>query len=248
MCTLSWLRNPQGFDLLFNRDEKRVRPAAEEPTALHGGSTRMLAPRDGEAGGSWIAANEHGLVVALLNGYHAGDTAAASPRGAWTSRGHLVIDLARCASVSELGSRLDDRDLGAFRSFHVAAFDPADGLLASWHDGNLERLGESSFEAPLLSSSYRYEDVAESRRTRYRENLRATERPTIETVLAYHRSHHPERGPFSTCMHREDARTVSFTWVRVDRNRVSMRYSADAPCRAWPPGAPLVLERSRVSA
>ena len=248
MCTLSWLRNPQGFDLLVNRDEKRDRAPAEAPAVRRSGSTRVLAPRDGAAGGSWVAANEHGLVVALLNGYHDRDTAARAPGGDWISRGHLVTELAACASVIELDLRLGDRDLGAFRSFHLVAFDPTEGLLASWHDGTLEQRDETTFEAPLVSSSYRFDDVAESRRARYREQVLGADTPVIDAALAYHRSHLPERGPFSACMHREDARTVSFTWIRVDREQVSMRYSADAPCRQWPPDAPLVLERSVVSA
>ena len=99
-----------------------------------------------------------------------------------------------------------------------------------------------------MSSSFRYEAVAESRRARYREHMRTMQRPTLEAALAYHRSHYPERGPFSTCMHRDDARTVSFTWVRVDPAEVRMRYSPDSPCRHWPPNAPLVLRRSSVPA
>jgi hypothetical protein len=45
-----------------------------------------------------------------------------------------------------------------------------------------------------------------------------------------HRSHSPQEGPFSICMHREDAVTVSYTEVSVFRNRARMGHIAGAPC------------------
>jgi len=245
MCTMSWLRDGTGYDLFFNRDEKRSRLPAAPPVVRRVGSTAVLAPRDGEAGGSWLAANEHGLTLALLNGYLGGDAVAAPASGPWTSRGRLVMDLSDCSAVSELAGRLKTLDLAKFRSFHLVAFDSRAGLLASWRDGALECVDENSFSAPLISSSFSFAEVAESRRAQYREYIDVADGSKVEASLAYHRSHCPERGPFSPCMHREDARTVSLTWVRVDRARVQMRYAADAPCRGWPPGPALALERRR---
>lgn len=245
MCTLSWQRNGAGYDLIFNRDEKRSRLPAEPPAVRRVGSTAVLAPRDGEAGGSWLATNEHGLTVALLNGYLGGDAVAAPASGEWTSRGRLVMELSDCSDVPELAGRLKTLNLATFRSFHLAAFDPRTAVLASWRDGRLERMDEDAFSPPLISSSFRFGEVARSRRAHYREYLDAADGSRIEAALAYHRSHGPERGAFSPCMHRQDARTVSLTWVRVDATRVQMRYAPDAPCRGWPPGPALTLGRRR---
>jgi len=244
VCTMSWQRDGAGYDLFFNRDEKRSRLPAEPPALRQVGSTAVLAPRDGEAGGSWLAANEHGLTLALLNGYLGADALTAPPSAQWTSRGRLVMDLSECSSVAEVVERITKLDLATYRSFHLAAFDPRGASLASWRDGALECVDEGAFSAPLISSSFRFEEVAESRRARYRETIDAGGGSTLEGCLAYHRSHWPERGPFSTCMHREDARTVSLTWVRVGVSAVRMRYAPDAPCRGWPPGPALALDRS----
>jgi len=241
---MSWLRDGTGYDLFFNRDEKRTRLLAEPPEIRRVVSTAVLAPRDGEAGGTWIAANEHGLTLALLNGYLGADAAAPPASGSWTSRGKLVMALSDCSDVGEVASRLEARDLTCFRSFHLAAFDRRTTSLASWRDGKLEHLDSGSFAAPMISSSFDFEAVAETRREHYREFLEATDRARVEAALAYHRSHRPERGPYSPCMHRADARTVSLTWVRVDAERVRMRYSPDSPCRGWPPGPALSLDRS----
>jgi len=245
VCTMSWQRNGGGYDLFFNRDEKRSRLPAEPPAVRLMGSLSVLAPRDGEAGGSWLAANEHGLTLALLNGYLGPDAATSPVAGRWTSRGQLVLELSECSGVAEVTERLKALELAVFRSFHLVALDPQTAVLASWRDGALECAAEGDFSAPLISSSFEFDAVARSRRDIYREYLDVADGSGIEAALAYHRSHRPARGAFSTCMHREDARTVSFTWVRVDERHVRMRYSPDAPCRGWPPGAALTLDRRR---
>lgn len=48
-----------------NRDERYDRPAG--PLQLRAGRPRVLAGRDEEAGGTWLAVNEHGLVAGLTN-------------------------------------------------------------------------------------------------------------------------------------------------------------------------------------
>ena len=236
MCTVSWLRDEHGYDLFFNRDERRTRAGAEPPGVERVGSTRVIAPRDGEAGGSWVAVNDLGLTVALLNGYRTGDAAESPPPGGeWTSRGHLVMGLSDCPDVRELATRLEGTDLASFRSFHLLALDPVETLLASCRDGALEQTPGKDIAPPLISSSFSFDAVSASRREVYGAHMEEPETSAEDSGVAFHRCHDPERGPFSPCMHREDAHTVSFTWVQVDRTRVTMRYSPDSPCRSWPP-------------
>jgi uncharacterized protein with NRDE domain len=73
MCTavLRWDRD--GVLVAMNRDERRDRADELPPRIDDGGPTRLLAPRDSERGGTWIGANEFGLVALLLNGYVTGD-------------------------------------------------------------------------------------------------------------------------------------------------------------------------------
>jgi hypothetical protein len=59
---------------------------------------------------------------------------------------------------------------------------------------------------------------------------------TPEWLRRLHRSHRPGRGPFSTCMHREDARTVSYTEIRVAGRDIGMRYLEGPPCLHTPRG------------
>src|SRR5437879_2205769 len=75
----------------MNRDESSMRPA--DPPAVLDGTPIIVAPRDRQAGGSWLGASGTGLVVALSN--RRGRT---SPSA--RSRGQLVLEALRQPSVS----------------------------------------------------------------------------------------------------------------------------------------------------
>jgi uncharacterized protein with NRDE domain len=94
MCTLICLwRSVSGFDIVvgMNRDESMTRPS--DPPAVLPGTPLIVAPRDRQAGGTWIGASGTGLVVALSNRR---GRAASSAR----SRGQLVLDGLRQPSVA----------------------------------------------------------------------------------------------------------------------------------------------------
>src|SRR5256712_4647406 len=75
----------------MNRDERAARPA--NPPAVLDGTPIIVAPRDRQAGGTWLGASGTGLVIALSN--RRGRT---SPSA--RSRGQLVLDGLRQPSVS----------------------------------------------------------------------------------------------------------------------------------------------------
>jgi hypothetical protein len=49
-------------------------------------------------------------------------------------------------------------------------------------------------------------------------------------MIDFHARHDPMPGPYSPCMHRDDARTVSFTSIAVERGVAVLRYQPGAPC------------------
>ena len=67
MCTVSWLRQSNGYQLFCNRDEKRTRRPSSGPQLLVRDGVRFLAPIDADFGGTWIAVNEFGLSLVLVN-------------------------------------------------------------------------------------------------------------------------------------------------------------------------------------
>ena len=227
MCTLCWLGAPGGYAVYFNRDERRTRRPGLRPVVSQQDGVRFVAPRDGDHGGTWIAVNQHGVTVALLNVY----TGPPAPGRESTSRGLLVLGLAIARSVAEAESRLRSLDRAPFQPFQLALFGPAEVPRAVHWDGtalDVRDLGEA--DRPLTSSGYDAGGAARSRRAEFRRL--SAERGAVDAALleAFHRSHAPERGALSPCMHREEAATVSFTRVFVERGSASLVYHPAAPC------------------
>jgi len=55
---------------------------------------------------------------------------------------------------------------------------------------------------------------------------------SLFTILLYHPATPAVRAiPFSTCMHRADASTVSYTEISFSPREAVMRYHAGAPCQ-----------------
>ena len=244
MCTLSWRQGDAGYELFMNRDELRQRLPARPPTRHLGATAAYLAATDGDAGGSWLAVNEHGLGVALLNRY---DPAPRPEAERLRSRGLLVIELAGSTEEpAEVLKRLAGLDLTCYRPFTLVLCSPRESPLAVAWNG-LELSPPWYPDQPLASSSYDPQGIGAVRRQSARALLPPT--PSREELLAFHRSHHPERGPHSPCMHRTNAVTVSFTWVQVTPEAVSMAYADGPPCRsALAPSLALVRHAAKIPA
>jgi hypothetical protein len=68
MCTVTFLPLKNSILFTSNRDELLSRPAATLPEAYAGNTGKLLYPKDGQAGGTWIAMHGNGKVMVLLNG------------------------------------------------------------------------------------------------------------------------------------------------------------------------------------
>jgi len=244
VCTLTWHDEPGGYQTFFNRDERRERKPAIPPSVQCRGDTRFLAPLDGNFGGTWIAVNEFGLSVCLLNGFPAADPTVLEKRHDYTSRGRLTLTVIESPSAQRAAATLRKLDLERFRPFVLVAFEPGDGgMLARWSGSSLELASGRPPRQPIVSSSFFTEEVRRNRLAVFRELEReCAESSPLELHLAFHRSHRPDRGPHSPCMHRPDASTVSFSRTQVDETHVRLYYTPGSPCRGTAP-EPILLER-----
>ncbi|MDD1795434.1 NRDE family protein [Enterovibrio makurazakiensis] len=227
MCTVSWLLHESGYDVFFNRDEQKGRAIAHPPQLLSQGNTSFLMPVDPDGGGTWMATNHNGLSLCLLN-YYQGDI----PELPLISRGLLVKMLAPSLMVSDVVSTLNNLHLGSYAPFTLLVFAPD---LSSTHghviafqwDGHV--LTQRPSIEPMISSSVAFTEVMQARRQAH--NIIMTEPRTIEKAWEFHRSHVPEAGYKSVCMHRDDANTVSFTHLKVTPEHVEMIYVDGPPCQ-----------------
>ena len=94
----------------------------------------------------------------------------------------------------------------------------------------------------LTSSSVTEPEVVATRRAAFD----ALEAVTEPALIGLHRSHLPERGRCSICMHREDAETQSFSLVNVAADVIRLTHTPEAPCRGTALH-PLALLRRQVS-
>jgi hypothetical protein len=230
MCTATWIRVRGGYEVFFNRDELATRKPALPPTVRERDGVRFLAPVDGDAGGTWIGVNEHGIAVGLANGPRESD---AGGERKFRSRGLLVLDLLASTPFGDVGRRLSSVDPSIYRSFALFAIGPG-GEAGIWSsDGKqIARLPGGHEGALLFSSSRDAERARKERQALLERMTRANGGLDAELLAAFHASHEPERGAFSPCMHREDASTVSFTRIRVGERDVEMQYRAGSPCEA----------------
>ena len=228
MCTASWLRAGEAFHLFFNRDELRSRASAQPPREATAGDVRWLAPVDGAALGTWIAASSNGLLLALLNRTDEG----AAPRTGAVSRGAIIPALVTAPTLAVAGELLGKLDLAATAPFRLFGRDRTASAPCcwGWNGVALERV-ELDPDSGLLCSSGLGDARVTAARTPLWERLRARGPLDPEALAAFHRSHEPARSADSVCMHRDDARTVSHSAIRIEAGGdVEFLYVDGPPC------------------
>ena len=226
MCTVSFLPKSQGFYLAMNRDEKLDRFTALPPTIVDLACRRAVFPRE-RSGSTWISANDAGICLALINWHRI----KRDPKNDTISRGLVVRELAEKSSADEIAVALKKLPLSKVQPFRLIAVAPREMRLTEWR-WNLKRLTRHNHawrRRHWFSSGFD-ERRAEFERQRVCNAANVQQSGgSVKWLRWLHRSHAPKRGPFSICMHRPDASTVSYTEVAVSRRRATMRYKP-GPC------------------
>src|SRR5438876_4343710 len=130
MCTISFVPKLRGFYLAMNRDEKFTRSTALPPAIVDLADRRAIFPREPE-GGSWIAANDAGVCIALVN-WHRIER---QPVRSISSRGQVVKALAAKSSDEEIAAGLAALPLRRLRPFRLIAILPSKQRVTEWRWG-----------------------------------------------------------------------------------------------------------------
>lgn len=232
MCTVSWIHQPDGYHLLCNRDEKKTRSAGLGPRIHTRGGVRFIAPVDPEFGGTWIAVNQFGLGICLLNGANVTGRPLRNLITVSRSRGLLLPDLISSTSADECILSLRQLDLSCFYPFTLVLLEPREpAVIAEWDGNRITTVRSANSLMPLTSSSWDAEGVRIARRREFARRAAASSVIDAPLLHAFHSSHAEEAGAYSPCMHRAEAETVSFSWASVTHREVRFLYSPGAPCR-----------------
>ena len=238
MCTVTFVARRNGYSLGMNRDEKLSRVTALPPARHRVGSRDALFPSE-PGGGTWIGVNDTGATLALINWY----SITARVTGRMVSRGE-VVKLALTADSSALiAAAVDNLPLDRINPFRLIGVFPAsrDVVEWRWNLKRLERVRHDWETNTWISSGFDEPGAQQTRGQTFGVALRQVSAGSADWLRRLHRSHAPERGPYSICMHREDAATVSYTEITVSRHMASMRYAPCSPCCSAPE-SPLGLQ------
>ena len=240
MCTVTWCAEDDGYVLLFNRDEARTRGPAFPPEARMRRGVRFISPLDPDAGGTWLGVNEFGVTIGLLNFYSAQIRVVPSS-GLKVSRGILVNSLLDSADIETVDARLRLADRTRYMPFLLFAMESAERRASwKWTGDIFERTDQPGI--PMSTSGFNPEEVLRFRSEVLRQVVDRHGGLTSGALFEFHSHHDPEYPTHSVSMEREEARTVSFTEIRVRPDRVSLAYTAGFPATGAP-FPPLSVER-----
>ena len=263
MCTLALAWRAFGdapVALAANRDEALDRPA--EPPVVRGPAgddgVGYVAPRDAEAGGTWIGLSESGVAVAVTNRWLDVD------RDGNRSRGLLVRDCLEAGSA-ETAVRAVERDLEkrSYDGFNLVIADDAAAFLLSYDGGiSVTRLDPGVHVVGnvggVVNGVERF-SVPERRREFAEERVDSARRIAAELV--------PEPGEsgeswldrasgvladheYGACLHGDGFGTRSFTRIRTSADPTEppeFAYADGPPCEtpAEPVSLPAEFRRRR---
>lgn len=228
MCTVTVVPVGEMVRLACNRDELRWRPAALPPWVQHFGDRRAVLPIDPTSGGTWVAGNDAGLAMTLLNVNS--EKACATTPVRPLSRGTIIPALLHCDTPLAAAFSALDLNPARFAPFRLVLVNRREVVEVHSDGSRLRLVWRIRLTRPHLFTSSGLGDqmVEGMRRQLFSEYF---DRPWdwLARQDAFHRHRWPDRPHLSVCMHREDARTVSHTVVSLGPDRVTLTYHPDAP-------------------
>lgn len=227
MCTVTFIARKRGYSLGMNRDEKLTRRTGLPPKKRDVNGCVVLCPSE-PGGGTWIALNESGACIALINWYSISQRVDRN----LVSRGEVVNSVSAIVSPDLTDGVLKKLPLNQINPFRLIGIFPVAREIVEWR-WDLKQLVRKNHPwktKQWISSGFDEPAAQRIRGKTFQQTLRQSSAGSLDWLRRLHRSHSPQTGPFSTCMHRADAATVSYTEVSVSPRKSVMRHQSGAPC------------------
>lgn len=217
MCTLTVHRDDRRVLVTMNRDDSAAREEAP-PELWEDAEYPFVAPRDLQAGGTWIGVNCHGVVACLLNRYDA------APAGR-VSRGQIVLEAMRGSSLGTAHDALIALDHHDYLPFTCVVIGEHAATRLDWTGAHLKQtkfspLGEIMM---LTSSSWQFDEVAAQREALFRE-IWAERGDAVDKIAVFHSRRARADDAWAPMMLRDHSRTKSVAQIELSSSGAELRY------------------------
>jgi uncharacterized protein with NRDE domain len=227
MCTVTFIARKNGYVLGMNRDEQLTRVKALPPMRQQINDRAALFPSE-PGGGTWIGVNDAGVTIALINWYSVEERVSADP----ISRGQLArsaMAAIEADSADQILKRFPLERTNPFRLIGVFR-DTKQVIEWQWNLSSVRRVAHDWKTNVWISSGFDETGAQVMRRQVFNGQIENGRANNSHWLRAFHASHSPACGPYSVCMHRKDAATVSYTEVAASRRGARMGYSPGPLC------------------
>ena len=221
MCTVTLVplsETENGFVLTSNRDEAVLRKTLP-PEVYPEGDTKLLFPKDEEAGGSWIGLSERKRSICLLNGGFKKHLRNPPYR---KSRGLVVRELLAAPTFLETAENYDYDGIEPFTAVVVDYLNQLQFTELVW-DGNDRHLKDLPLESNIWSSSLLYSSEEVFLRRQKFEAFEKHHALTPENLLKFHSSG-GEEGKEGLVIDRGFLKTCSITQITKTPSSAKMWY------------------------
>jgi hypothetical protein len=220
MCTVSFIPSGNSYYFTSSRDEWAGRPKAVFPRQYELNGYRMLYPKDPKGGGSWMAVNEKGNVIVLLNGAIKAHVPEPPYR---KSRGLVVLDLLAAASALDA---FEEYDFTGIEPFTIILFEHNCLWSGKW-DGKMKWLESLSNSKPQIWSSVTLysPELVRKRESWFKDWIEAHAHPGALDIIRFHQKGGDGDQSYSIQMNREGKLfTNSIGIIRLSPEKASFRY------------------------
>ncbi|WP_224484553.1 NRDE family protein [Robertkochia aurantiaca] len=220
MCTVSYIPVGNGYIFTSNRDEAPGRKTLEPRYRKLDNGHSFYGPVDGEKMGSWIAKDDRGRLVCLLNGgfeFHKHDPPYRR------SRGLILTD---ALSHEDFVSFIQEVELQGVEPFTLILLDELLQVLV-WDGENRHHIFLDKNRPHLWSSATLYSSAEHQKKLSRFERFLESEDITAETVLDLHGLNQVNNFILDLGF----VKTVSITQVIHDGRELSLHYYQNIPER-----------------
>lgn len=214
MCTLAFSLQKEGLQLAFNRDEVADRAVAYTPQFVDNAEIRILAPIDPVGSGTWIGANNAGVIACLMNHRHFENKYTLSYL---RSRGQLIMDILSLTPTDYIN--FIEKQGKNFAPFHVFVFSDAQKFRVTWNGQEMHFFsiedGNYTFSSTTL---YNTQDSAQRQDAWKRQSSEGVNDQTLDDFLQQCRIA-KYINPLGKEVH-----TVSYTTLTTSKKSIRLQY------------------------